>query len=140
MKPPTEMQNKFVDGKLNGLSDNAASVQAGGCGRSAQVKEALAKARAEIEDITTLSRMDVIDGIMDAVSLARVMSEPATMIQGYDKLAKILGYYAPEVKEIRLTTNQQVLRSKYEVMSDEELLAKIEGRLTLDGIFTQVSH
>jgi hypothetical protein len=47
-------------------------------------------------------------------------------------VAKILGHAAPEVKVRNITVNQMVLRSKFESMPLEELLAISEGK-TFDG-------
>jgi hypothetical protein len=46
-------------------------------------------------------------------------------IRGWVEIAKLLGYYAPEVKKLNLSVSGQVLMSKYEGTSDEELLGVI---------------
>lgn len=67
------------------------------------------------------------------------MSEPATMIAGYDKLAKIIGAYAPETIKVEVSMSQGRLRSKMEAMSDEELLAIQEGSArVVEGEFVEV--
>lgn len=128
----TDKQEKLVDGVMKGKSTTQAAIDAGYAAtngtvsasitKSRKVKEALQVAREELVDLTTISRGDVIEGMMEAIALARTAAEPATMIAGWREIAKILGHYEPEVKKVELTVNQQVVRSKLEVMSDEELL------------------
>jgi hypothetical protein len=54
---------------------------------------------------------------------------------GWSETAKVLGLYAPEVKKIEMSMNQQRLQSKFESMSDADLVDIIEGRtpLTIEG-------
>jgi hypothetical protein len=40
----------------------------------------------------------------------------------------MLGLYAPEKVEVTMTVGQRNLQSKFEVMSDEELLAIADGQ------------
>lgn len=125
-----------------GLSDHAAAVAAGATNgaqmmAAAKVKEEIEKARAQITDLTTLKRLDVVAGIMEAIEMGRMMADPQAMIKGWTEIAKILGHYAPEVKRIEVTASQGKIRAKYESLSDEELLAIAEGRV-VEGEFTHV--
>jgi len=52
-----------------------------------------------------------------------MQGDSANVIKGWSEVAKILGHYAPEVKRIELSDNQQRIRSKFEALSDDELLA-----------------
>lgn len=145
LKPLTAKQQKIVEAKLEGKTDFGAVRAVGHTGNSSaaarteEVKQALAIARSEITSQTTLTRLDVIDGILDAIQLARLAAEPASMIQGYDKLAKIMGFYAPETIKVEVSVSQERLRQKMESMSDEDLLRMAEGH-TVDGEFTVVTH
>jgi hypothetical protein len=82
-----------------------------------------------------ITRADVIDGFMEAINIARLAADPASMIKGWSETAKVLGLYAPEVKKIEMSMNQQRLQSKFESMSDADLVDIIEGRtpLTIEG-------
>jgi phage terminase small subunit len=66
-----------------------------------------------------------------------MMADPQAMIKGWTEIAKILGHYAPEVKKIELTLSQGRMRTKFEALSDEDLLAIAEGRV-IDGESTSV--
>lgn len=124
----TEQQQKHVDGVMTGLSNNAAAIAAGYPNSSAPdksraVKGEIARAREQLIDLTLIKRLDVIEGIMDGIACARMQGDAGNMIKGWTEVAKILGHYAPEVKTINLTMDQRRLRSKFEALSDEELLA-----------------
>ena len=133
----TEKQAKFVEAKLHGLSDNAAAQAAGlangtNASRSPTIKEQLTAARRWLTDTTQIKRLDVIEGVIDGIEIARMQGDAGNVIKGWTEVGKILGHYAPEVKRIELSANQGRLRAKFEALSDEELLAIQEGRV-IDG-------
>lgn len=128
----TEQQQKYVDGVMEGKSKNASAKAAGYPSphrpdTSETVKREIALAREKLTDLTQIKRLDVIDGIMDGISLARMQGDAGNVIKGWTEVGKILGHYAPEVKTLNLNLNQQRLRSKFEALSDEELLAIQNG-------------
>lgn len=121
-------QSTFVDGILSGKSRHESAVTAGYPNSSApdisaKIKLEIANAREKLTDITTIKRVDVIDGIMDGIACARMQGDAGNMIKGWTEVAKILGHYAPEVKTVNINMNQQRMRSKYEAMTDAELIA-----------------
>ena len=69
-----------------------------------------------------IRREDVINGVLDAIDRARLEGEPNTEIQGWKEVAKLMGYYAPEVLKVQLTDDQARWQKQFEGMSDEELL------------------
>lgn len=132
----TPMQAAFVDESLKGKDPITAASAAGyhnpvshgaQIAKTTKVREALRQARDELSSAAQISRADCIDGIMEAINMARLAADPATMVKGWTEVAKILGHYAPEVKKIEITDNQKRLQSKFEAMSDEDLLKVIEG-------------
>lgn len=139
-REPSAVQQKLIDGIMEGDSPTKAAIER--CGqttstmmmRSETVKAALAEARKEIADATTLKRLDVIEIVMEAIDMARTLADPAQMINGADKLAKIMGYYQPETLKLEVSKDSNVLSSKFRQMSDEELLEIAAGRAkVIDG-------
>lgn len=112
---------------MTGANKLTAAKKAGyvspGAEYSPAVRYEIAQARAKLTDITMIRRIDVIDGILDGVSIARMQADAANVIKGWCEIGKILGHYAPEQHNINLTLDQQRLRSKFEALSDEELLS-----------------
>lgn len=134
----TERQQTYVDTLMEGATKADAARSAGYkpsqttvIERSATVKDALAEARAELEDLSTLRRVDVLNGLMEAIDVARVMAEPSSMIGGWREVAKIMGYYAPEVREVKFTAEQANAVKKLEVLTDAELLDMLQKRSML---------
>lgn len=102
--------------------------------RSESVQQILAESRAQVEDLTTIKKLDVLNIFIEAIDMARTLADPAQMINGADKVAKMMGYYAPETKKLELTVGQNVLQAKFQQMSDEELLEIAAGRAkVIDG-------
>lgn len=133
----TEQQAAVVDAVMLGTPLAHASSNPTQTLRSETVKAELVKARAEVSNLTTLKRLDVIEGIMDGISTAKFMSDGGNIIRGWCEIAKILGHYAPEVKKVEITVGQARLRTQYEALSDEQLLAiargdAIEGEYTVE--------
>lgn len=135
----TEMQDKFVSAMLLGKDPVEAAAEAGyaspmthanALAKTTAVQQALREARDELSSAAQIDRATVIDGIMEAINIARLGAEPASMIKGWSEIAKMLGLYAPEVKKIEMTGNQARLQSKFQQMSDHDLLMIIEGEST----------
>ena len=132
---------KVVDAVMEGATESDA-LRAGGYHpvggrnvmRKEEVQDMLAEARAEVEDLTTIKRLDVLNIFMEAIDMARTLADPGQMINGADKVAKMMGYYAPEKKLVELSVGQNVLQAKFQQMTDEELLEIAAGRAkVVDG-------
>lgn len=107
--------------------------------KSTAIQTALRDARDELSSVAQITRADVIDGIMEAVKIAKLNADPATMVKGWSEVGKMLGYYAPEVKRLEISADGKRLQQKFEVMSDAELYAMLEnGQQPLDGEATRV--
>jgi len=140
---PTAKQDVLADGILSGLTIAQATRNAGypstngTAARSAVVQNILDEARANLRRASNVKKADVVLGVLDAIDRAKLAGEPNTEINGWKEVAKLLGYYAPEVKKIDLTLTQGRIKSKFEQMSDDELLELasrnvIEGEYELD--------
>lgn len=136
----TTMQAAFVDATLLGKDPERAAAIAGYANpdasvgkiiKSESVQVALRQARDELSSAAQISRVDVLDGFMEAINLARLSADPQAMIKGWTEVGKMLGYYAPEVKKLEITDNQKRLQSKFEAMSDEDLMKVIEGEASV---------
>ena len=129
----TERGEAFVEAKMRGMTDAAAAKTAGFAGlapNSDAIRHQLAAARRWLTSTTQITRLDVIEGVIDGIEMARMQGDSGNVIKGWTEVAKILGHYAPEVKKIQLSLDQGRVRSKMEALSDEELLTLIEGEST----------
>ena len=74
-----------------------------------------------------INREDVLGGFLAAIQRASEQDNPAAEITGWREVAKMLGFYAPEVLKVHLGDDQQRLQKKFEAMSDAELLEMTLG-------------
>ena len=105
---------------------NAANVM-----RQEEVQVLLAQARGEITDLTTIRRLDVLNIFMEAIDMARTLADPSQMINGADKVAKMMGYYAPETLKLEIEHNTKAFTAKFRALSDGELLKIAAGQAKL---------
>ena len=129
-------QTRWIDEYLVDFNGAAAAVRAGysaKCGRSIahenttkpDIQAVLRDRQAAMAKELQITREGVIRGLLDAVELGREINNPASMISGLSTIAKMLGYYSPEVKRVELTAGQAASRHALERLTDAELLALI---------------
>ena len=75
-----------------------------------------------------MTREKVLQGLHDALEMARVQGNPVAMTGALREIAKIIGAYAPERQKIDVSLEGEALQRKITLMSDEELLALADGR------------
>lgn len=145
-KPLTDKQKLFVDSWARGNNIGRASLDAGfaddGIGyrlsRMPNVLALKAKYAAKYEAEAQMSRKKVMDGLLEAVEMAKLMSEPATMVSGWREIGKMCGYYAPVEHKLKIDVSGNVVLDRLNSMSDAELLkvitegAKNASPLTID--------
>ena len=135
----TEQQEEYVEGVLDGKAKSRAALDAGyshgpqshRLDRNELVQTALAERREELSSATQITRAGVLNGILDAIEMARVMADPMAMLAGYRDISKMMGYNAPEVKKVEISDTSNTLARKIKSMSDEDLLNVIEGEARL---------
>lgn len=96
--------------------------------RQEEVQQYLQEARKEIEDISTIRRVDVMNLFLEAIEMARIQADPSQMINGADKVAKMMGYYAPETLKLEVEQNSKSLQNKFRQLSDAELYEIAAGK------------
>lgn len=92
------------------------------------VKAALQARRRVFQAELEVTRQDVVNGILIAIQMGREQQNPSVMISGLVQIAKMLGFYEPDRVSVQLNSAGSHLKAKYEAMTDEQLLAIIEGR------------
>ena len=77
---------------------------------------------------------------MQAYDTAHMTAEAGNMVAAAREIGKMLGFYEPETIKVEMTMQQAKLKSKFEIMSDEELLEIAEGRArVVDGDYVRLS-
>jgi hypothetical protein len=81
-----------------------------------------------------IDRDRIVEGLLEAINVAKEQSDSTSMINGWKELAKVTGVGAPERKEIVLTQNNPSTEALRQA-PDEELLKLVgkERSLALTG-------
>jgi phage terminase small subunit len=74
-----------------------------------------------------LARETALQGMLDAIDVAKVQANPMAQIAGWREIGKMLGFYQPEVRRVELSPLAATRLSELEAMSDAELLAIATG-------------
>lgn len=134
-KPLTQKQRDFVRYWAQGETILSASYRAGYndggtyAYRIARMPHILALYEQEkkaYEEASNMSRKRVVDGILEAIDMAKMINEPGNMISGWREIAKMCGYYAPVEKKVTIDHNGSPLMQRLNQLSDAELLKMIQ--------------
>lgn len=134
----TARQDRFVElcalygnateaARLAGYAEKSAKVIACRLTKDNRIAARIASRRAENATKFAITRDEVIAGILSAIEMAREHQNPAAMISGLVQVAKLCGFYAPEVSKIELSGSAARLQAKFAAMSNDELLAIASG-------------
>jgi hypothetical protein len=89
--------------------------------------------KAEFIKAAQLSREDVMNGLKESIDMAKLMSEPATMIAGWREIGRLCGYYEAKKIDINVNVNGSIAMERMNKMSDADLLKIIE-EASLTGV------
>lgn len=145
-QPLTEMQRLFVHHYVHNKLNQTAAARQAGFGQPAtsanalmknpKVMAAIAVEREEYAKASGMTKNKVIEGFSEAIDLARIKGDPIAMIAGWREIGKMCGFYEAQKTEIKLSVQGQVLVSRLNSMTDEELLQLAEGdSAVLEGEF-----
>lgn len=132
----TEQQKAFVEGVLVGMPQTTAARNAGYAAPSVEgtrlmqnpkVIEALQYLQRKYEKASQMTRKKVMDGMLEAIELAKIQGEAGVMVAGWREVGRMCGFYAAEKKEINVNITAQRAVDQLETLSDAELLEMIEG-------------
>lgn len=132
----TERQASYVEARSFGMTKKDAAAAAGYADvnfegnkleKLPKITQALVAERAKTAFNLGINKEQVLQGILDAIDDAKLLSDPATQIMGWKEVAKMLGFYAPEVKKIELTGPAARVLDRMQQLSDEELLRIAES-------------
>lgn len=143
----TDKQAKFIENKVElGMSDRQAALQAGysdkamasQLARNDKVQGAIAERREAYQEVVQMSRKRVMDGLLEAVDMAKVKADPLSMVAGWREIAKICGYYEPTRVQVDVSVNGKMLLHQMSSMSQEDLLKLADMGDALEGEFTEI--
>ena len=138
-KPLTTQQRLFVQHWAKGETIPNAMARAGyndqpSYGyRMAKMPNILAlynEEKAKYEEAAQMTRQRVMDGLLEAVEMAKLMAEPATMVSGWREIGKMCGYFEPKKVDINVNVTGNVIHQRLNQLSDAELLKIIQEQGT----------
>lgn len=135
-----ERQKVFVDSIIKGRSPTQAARIAGysqpesqgaNIAKSPKIAAAIQYLYKKHEAVADVSRKKVMDGLLEAIDMAKMQADAGNMIAGWREIGRMCGYYAPEVKKIDINISAKRVIDKMETLSDEELLQMVESSRTI---------
>lgn len=135
-KPLTPQQLIFVKAWASGESIKTASARAGYNDDASyayrmtvmpNILKIYREEKVKYEAACDMSRQKVMDGLLEAVEMAKLMAEPATMVSGWREIGKMCGYYEPTKVQVDVNVSGEVSVRQLNNMSDAELLKLIKG-------------
>lgn len=148
-KPLTEKQKLFVKFWAQGDSIPGASRRAG-YADGAQMAYRMVhmpnilklhnEYAAAYEEASQMDRKQVMEGLKEAIDMAKLMADPTAMIQGWKTIGQMCGYFAPVEHKVKVDVTGNVILSRMNSMSDAELLKLISaGSQTATPLLEDVS-
>lgn len=144
----TEQQTIFVNAIIKGKSPAVAARMAGyvrpesqgyAIVKSPKVADAIRFLHKKHEKVSDMNRKKVMDGMLEAIEIAKLQADAGSMISGWREIGRMCGYYAPEVKKIDINITAKRVIDKLETLSDADLLQMVEesGRI-IEGEATEI--
>ncbi len=134
-KPLTEKAKLFVKFWAQGESVSSASARAGyGDGatyaykltRFPQVIALYNEEKRLYEEASQMTRKKVMDGLLEGIEMAKLVSEPASVINGWKTIGQMCGYFEPVKRRLDINVSGSIEMSRLNRMSDAELLQAIQ--------------
>jgi len=145
-RPLTEKQRLFVSEWAKGETILTASYRAG-YADSGQMAYRMSKDPAILKiyhmekalyaESCQMTRKKVMEGFLEGVEMAKLMSEPASVIAGWREIGKMCGFYEPVKRTIDVNVRGNVVVKHLEAMNDADLLKIVRGEIA-DVEFNEV--
>lgn len=130
-KPLTGQQKQFIKYHAEGDTVLNAAQRAGFATpkygytilQKANARAYLKKMQAAYAEAAQITRKDVMEMLKESYEMAKLMSEPATMVSAAREIGKMCGFYEPKKVQLDLTVNGA---TRFEQLTDAQLFAMIE--------------
>lgn len=93
----------------------------------ANIKAELAVKEAELARTTEITKLRVVNEVLASITMAENKVDPSTALRGWVEIAKMLDLYKPDTTIVAPSAENDVLRAKYETMSDEQLMVIVSS-------------
>ena len=101
---------------------------------------AMEKAQNLAEKSATMTRQKVMDGLLEAIDMAKEGKKPTAMISGWKEIGRMCGYYEPERREVTLNVHSEQLLQDIKQLPRDELVRMLaaEDQKLIEGEFEHV--
>lgn len=106
--------------------------------KTPHIREAIAIEKEKFAKDNAMSKKRVLDGLLEAVELAKTVADPHALTGAWREIGKMCGYYEPTRHKIDVTVNGNVTLEKLKGLTDAELLELAEANV-IEGEATEVS-
>lgn len=113
-----------------GFSVKGASVAGTRMLRNASVQKALQERQAADAARLSIERENVLNGLLEAVGMAREQRNPMAMISAWKQVSLLMGYNAPQQLKVEVAPDGGARMHRLERLSDAELLALMAGSVS----------
>lgn len=104
-----------------------------------KIQDAVAQFHRKHEKSVQMTRKKVMEGMLEAIEMAKVQADPGTMVNGWREIGRMCGYYAAERKVIDINISAKRVVDKLETLTDAELLEMIsKDEEAIEGEFAEV--
>lgn len=135
----TPRQARFIEEFLVDANGTQAAIRAGTAPagahvwasralRDPKVAADLKRRQATISARLSIERENVLNGLLEAVDMAREQRNPMAMISAWKQVSLLMGYNAPHQVKVEVAPEGKARMDHLERLSDAELLAMIEVR------------
>lgn len=130
-KPLTEKQKLFVKYWAQGESIQSASERAGYSDNATfayrmvympNILKLYNEEKRLYAEASQMTRKKVMDMLLEAYEMAKLMAEPATMVSAAREVGKMAGFYEPVERKVTVSMTGNVAIDRMNRMSDAELL------------------
>lgn len=129
----TPKQLRWIDEYLVDFNGAAAAVRAGYSSKTARsiacelltkpdIRALLQAKQGALAKKLEITRQGVVQGLLEAVEMGREQQNPGAMVGALREIAKMLGFYAPEVKRLELSAHKNGTYQNLASWSDAQLL------------------
>jgi len=107
--------------------------------KNPDIADVLAQHIAKSRQQAKWTRDKVMEGLEEAINMGKIISDPSSMIRGFQEINKMQGYYAPETKELTLSDDTVAKLDQIAQLSEAELLERLgKQQAYIDAEFERV--
>lgn len=134
-KPLTEKQRLFVKHWAAGETITTASARAGyndgatyayRMVKMPNILKLYNEEKRKYEEASQMTRKKVMDGLLEGIEMAKLMSEPASVITGWKTVGQMCGYFEPVKRKLDINLTGTFAMKQLSSLPDAELLRMIQ--------------